>query len=255
MVERKSSTLKVLHTADVHLDPDAMNGTQRAQVRSLYRDRFGMIIDKAMRHNIDLFLIAGDLFDSNRASQGTIDFVVEQLNRLDCPTVILPGNHDCLNYNPIYERVDFEAACSNVRVITDPQGTLLKFPELNIVLWGRAMIEHAPTFRPLGGLPPRQDGQWHIALAHGLFLADGMETYRSSPILPAEIRDSGWDYVALGHHHAFTDVSQGEVTAYYPSAPVNLWTPSAHQGYVLLLSLDSEQGIQVIPEQVSPNHE
>src|SRR5438093_13119462 len=42
---------------------------------------------------------------------------------------------------------------------------------------------------------------------------------RSSPIFAEEIRDTGRDYVALGHQHVRTDVSQGAVTAFYAGAP------------------------------------
>ena len=49
-----------------------------------------------MAAEVDMLLIAGDLFDHNRVPDETIAFVQEQLRRLQRPVVILPGNHDCL---------------------------------------------------------------------------------------------------------------------------------------------------------------
>ena len=41
-----------------------------------------------------LLLIAGDLFDNNRVPDDDFDFVRDQLARLSCPVLVLPGNHD-----------------------------------------------------------------------------------------------------------------------------------------------------------------
>ena len=73
---------------------------------------------------------------------------------------------------------------------------------------------------------------------------------RSSPIFAEDIRDTGWDYVALGHQHVLTDVSQGAVTAYYPGAPLITWTGEPPNGHILLLELSPEHGISVRPERV-----
>jgi hypothetical protein len=82
------------------------------------------------------------------------------------------------------------------------------------------MEEHEPAFRPLAHIPGRDDRRWCLAMAHGFFYDEWQRPERSSPIFADEIRDTGWDYIALGHQHVQTDVSQGRVSAYYAGAPV-----------------------------------
>src|SRR5262250_2773504 len=101
--------LSVLHTADVHLDSDGGGPGRQAEHNERGRQLFRRIVDRALADQVDLVLIAGDLFDHNRASDETIAFVRRELDRLRQPVVILPGNHDCLATNAIYDRHDFTA--------------------------------------------------------------------------------------------------------------------------------------------------
>jgi exonuclease SbcD len=251
VIQQQRRPLKILHTADIHLDSDSYgNADQRQAHRALYRRCFEAIVERALAEAVDLVLIAGDLFDHNRVPDETVGFVQEQLRRLHQPTVILPGNHDCLYTNAIYDRHNLTAACPNVRVITELDGQVLEFPELDVVIWGRAMEEHEPGFHPLAHIPPRHDQRWHIAMAHGFFYGERQHADRSSPIFAEEIRDTGWDYVALGHQHVLTDVSQGSVRAYYSGAPLVNWRGESPSGHVLLLDFSPAHGITVCPQPV-----
>jgi hypothetical protein len=147
-------SLKILHTADIHLDSDSYGNAEQRQAHcALYRRCLQAIVDRAIAEAVDVVLIAGDLFDHNRALDETVLFVQEQLQRLQQPVVILPGNHDCLCTNAIYDRHDLTAACRNVHVITALHGQTIEFPQLDLVLWGRAMEEHEPGFHPLANIP------------------------------------------------------------------------------------------------------
>ncbi|MGE3537089.1 MAG: exonuclease SbcCD subunit D [Candidatus Tectimicrobiota bacterium] len=243
--------LKIMHTADVHLDCDSYGKPeQREAHRALYYRVLETIVDRAIATEVDMLLIAGDLFDHNRVKDDTIAFAQEQLRRLQRPVVLLPGNHDCLYTRAIYDRHNFQAACSNVQVITALNGQTLEFPELDLVVWGRAMEEHHPGFHPLEHIPTRHEQRWHIAMAHGFYYASRQDADRSSPIFAEEIRDTGWDYIALGHQHVLSDVSQGQTTAYYAGAPLVNWTGETPTGHVLLLDFLPDQGVQVRPERV-----
>jgi DNA repair exonuclease SbcCD nuclease subunit len=87
-------------------------------------------------------------------------------------------------------------------------------------------------------------------MAHGFFYEARQRPDRSSPIFADEIRDTGWDYVALGHQHVLTNVSQGHVTACYPGAPLIHWTGETPNGHIVLLDLSPEHGVRVRPERV-----
>ena len=197
--------LRVLHTADLHVDTDALV-VQR-------------LVDRALDDAVDLLVIAGDLFDHNRVADETVARVRAELGRLGLPVVILPGNHDCLYADGIYNRHDFTAGPGDVRVIRGLAGEIIELPGLDALVWGRGMAEHEPAFQPLAGIPARDAGRWCLALGHGFFYEARQRAERSSPIFADEIRAAGWDYVALGHHHVQADVSQDGVAAWYAGTP------------------------------------
>jgi predicted phosphodiesterase len=87
-------------------------------------------------------------------------------------------------------------------------------------------------------------------MAHGFFYEDFEQPERSSPILAAEIRQTGWDYVAMGHKHVMADHSQEGVTAWYPGTPLPEWS-GAPPGHVLLVECCPERGVIVRPQKVA----
>jgi DNA repair exonuclease SbcCD nuclease subunit len=242
-------SLRVLHTADVHLGHDGYgSAAQQTAHHERSRRAFRGIIDRALADEVDLLLIAGDLFDHNRVPDEMVVFVQGELRRLRRPVVILPGNHDSLYANAIHDRHDVGAGTSHVHVIRRRDGETVALPELDAVVWGRAMDEHAPAFRPLAHIPERDDQRWCLAMGHGFFYEEGQRPERSSPIFAQEIRDSGWDYVALGHQHVQTNVSQGAVTAYYSGAPMAEYGDAS--GAVLRIDLSVEHGVRVVPRAI-----
>ena len=176
--------LRVLHTADVHLDGDTY-GTAEAQAAQRERGRrvFQRIVDLALAEEVDLLLIAGDLFDHNRVPDETVAFVQTELQRLRQPVVILPGNHDSLYANALHDRHDLAAGARHVHVIRRLDGETIELPELDAVVWGRAMEEHEPAFQPLAHIPRRDDRRWCLAMAHGFFYEARQRPERSSPDL------------------------------------------------------------------------
>jgi DNA repair exonuclease SbcCD nuclease subunit len=244
--------LRLLHTADVHLDSDSFGGAELARAHHERSRRcFRGIMEMAAAETVDVVLIAGDLFDHNRVADETVAFVHRELQRLGRPVAILPGNHDCLRTNAIYDRHDVTAGAGHVRVITALHGQTLDFPELDLVIWGRAMEEHEPGFHPLAHLPSRDGRRWHVVMAHGFFYPQRQPVDRSSPIFAEEIRDTGWDYVALGHQHVPTDVSQGNVVARYSGAPLVDWRSEHTDGHVSLVDLSPEHGVTVRSRRIS----
>ncbi len=177
------------------------------------------IVNLAIKTKVDLVIVAGDLFDSNRVGDNLVSFVIEQLERLSVPTFILPGNHDCLDSESVYHRAELWKDANNIRIFRAPQGETLTLPGLSV--WGKPITSFVGDLRPLAGIPqPQGKGQWHIAVAHGSYyhftgsaLASGYHISRE------EIVTSGQDYIALGHYAIFKCVCDAPVKAYYCDSP------------------------------------
>ena len=68
--------IKLIHTSDVHLESDTFGKSEEGQkYRRRIQVAFQKVIDKVIEEDADLFLIAGDLFDSNRVHESGIEFV------------------------------------------------------------------------------------------------------------------------------------------------------------------------------------
>jgi DNA repair exonuclease SbcCD nuclease subunit len=132
--------------------------------------------------------------------------------------VIIAGNHDCWEERAVLKRMDFRKASHHVTLLDEPEGALIEFPELHATVWGRCMIDHDRTNKPMAGAPLRTRDFWHIGMAHGLY-SDEADCDRSSLITPAEIEASGFDYLALGHVHAHRSMKHGATLACYPGVP------------------------------------
>ena len=241
-------SLKLVHTSDVHLDsrgsPTTADGFRNRAERA-----FAGVVDTALDEAADLLLIAGDLFDNNRVDDSNIEFVYQQLARVTCQVVMLPGNHDVHDERSVWNRFHFDEAGDHVHGLMEHAGDCVTFESLGVRVWGRAMQEHAPENFPLDGLPERHEQHWNVGMAHGQVVEQRV-LQGSSPITRAEIHGSGFDYLALGHIHVWEDHSAGPTTAYYCGSPVAHYA-GANGGKVALVTLSPEAGVTVESRQVS----
>ena len=217
-------TLRFLHTSDVHIGEGSRAGKRLCGLRG--------VVDVALERSVDALLIAGDLFDDARVPDEKIDDAMAELARLDIPTIVACGNHDALGSPSIHDRVELSDAGDHVRFAAAPDGEHLVFEEIDLAVWSRGMVEHAPDNLPLDGYTPHPGDLWRIVLVHGHHVADAnAESHRSSRISVADIASLECDYLALGHWHRFFDASASGVPAFYsgsPSEPGGSFTSANH---------------------------
>jgi len=202
----------ILHTADVHL------GTGSAGEQGYEERCFSRAIDLAIEVDVDGILISGDLFDHSRVPEDLLAWTAKQLDRAERPVILLVGNHDSLHDTSVHHRFGAPERCAQVTMLDDPDGSIVEMPGTDIVVWGRAMLEHEPAFRPLAGVPEKPADRWGIVAGHGLVLPDERPTHHGSPIAPSELAAIDWDYIALGHFHGHRVFNDASVPAVYPGA-------------------------------------
>jgi hypothetical protein len=84
-------------------------------------------------------------------------------------------------------------------------------------------------------------------IIYALFLRQAPE--RSSPLFADELRDTGRDYIALGHYHLQIDVGQGGA-AYYAGATMTEWRGGHPEATLLRIDVSAEDGIRVDPSRL-----
>lgn len=226
----------------MHLDGRSKTGSSE-HYRNVAEHAFAEVVNAINETNSDLFLIVGDLFDHNRIQDTDIEFVRVQLCKLTCPTVLIPGNHDVFDQYSLWHRFNPDELGPNVFSIMEHDGTSLKFDDLGVHIWGKAMEEHAPDNKPLEGTPELDRQVWNIGLAHGQ-VVEKRVFGSSSLITQEEIAGSGFDYLALGHVHVWDTFKCGDVVACYPGSPVAAYA-SSKGGYLAVVDLDEKDGVQI----------
>ncbi len=211
MVNSGRMKRRILHTSDLHLESVGDKACHSLEV----------LVNLAIQARADLVVVAGDLFEHYKVRDDLARFVSQQLRRLPIQAIILPGNHDRLAPDSIYQRTDLWQNLDNVRIFRAPDGETIDLLDLGMSLWGKP-ITSDDTCRPLAGMPqPKANGLWQIAVAHGYYIGINSDTalFPSLHITLEEITASGWDYIALGHVPLFRCVSSESVKAYYCGSP------------------------------------
>lgn len=244
--------LRLIHTADVHLGARHTDLGERATaLRERQFAAFSAAIDLALAEQVDLFLVAGDLFDSNVQPRRTVDQAAGQLKRLvdaKVRTVITPGTHDVYDRASIYRAYDLPsmagAVGSDFVTVLTPDRPDVQLRALDLVVHGRPFAtKRAPT-SPLAGLDAATDdrGVWHVGLLHAAVAIPGHTDGDDVVVTTEEIAASHLDYLALGHWHSFSQGRAGGTPWAYSGAPEAVAIDQDRAGSVVLVSLDEANG-------------
>ncbi len=245
--------LRVLHTADNHLGAKFTGlGTRGREQRRKLIETFDKIVELAIETRVHLFLVAGDLFDSNRPAAELVHEVLRGFNRLDGHAIevcLAPGTHDRYDATSVYRRPEF-ADLPNFHLFTSDTMAPLELPALRTTVWGRALSQSHPG-DALAGLHREGPAQWHLALVHGSVRMPGIVEDDEAMVDTASLSACGMDYVALGHWHSLGDHSRGGTPAFYCGAPEPISVSDRDAGYVILLELSPDRAVDIKPVRVS----
>ena len=240
--------LRLVHTADVHLGARHTDlGDQATAQRERQFGAFRATVELALAEKVDLFLIAGDLFDSNTQPRRSVERVAAELKRLAdarIRTVIIPGTHDVYDRASIYRANDLTAIAGlapadELLTVLTPEVPEIDLPVLDAVVYGRVFATKKAPTSPLAGFRAASDGRtWRIGLIHGSLLIAGRTEHDDVVFTSEEIAASGLDYLALGHWHSALEGRAGTVTyAYSGRAGAGRRRPGPG-GQGLLVTLD-----------------
>jgi len=233
------STVRILHTADLHLDSpfEGLSAGKAAVRRREQRELFARIITLANREKVDLLLFSGDLFDSDNTFYETGETLVASLKLLNVPVFIAPGNHDYYSARSPYARLRFP---ENVTVFSQEELQSVTLPELGVRVYGAAFTD--TRCRPLleNFHAPREEGVKNLLCIHGEV---GVATSIYNPISAEMIADSGMDYIALGHVHKASGLLKAGSTWYsQPGCPEGRGFDELGEKSVNIIELDDDGG-------------
>lgn len=193
--------MNFIHTADIHLGatPDSTMPWAAERASEIW-DSFYRLLDEVEASDADLLLIAGDLFHRQplKRELKEVNYRFSQLTHTR--VIIMAGNHDYIGPQSYYK--DFEWS-PNVVFFRKNHISYIHLASLNTIIYAMSYDRHEITENMYDGLRPMRrfkDGRpvpqdcCHILLAHG---GDASHI----PMDMERLRQSGFDYIAMGHIH------------------------------------------------------
>jgi exonuclease SbcD len=242
-----------LHTADLHLSrpfgflpPQLAEERRRDQRKALTR-----IADLALERDVELILVAGDLFDSPDPDPTDLEVMTKDLSRLlDAGKHIfaIPGNHDYVSANSFWRQMPGE----NLHVFLEPEWSTVILDDPGISISGAAFDRTKSERRAFEGLD-LSDDMPSIVLAHASYELFEGQVERYHPFSAAEISGVPASYIALGHYHRFNRISADGTTACYPGTPegISFDSPETEDRFVVIGQLGDDGGVEIEPVQVN----
>jgi len=196
--------VKILHTADIHIGAAESFLGKDAKTRQ-YETliTFERIVDLAVKEKVQVIAIAGDTFNSNDIEPRFIDAVLAKITaNIGIKVIVIAGNHDPLNAESPFLRYDLP---ENLYVL-GVKDECITFDDIKLNVYGRsfenAYLKGEETFT----IEPKDNGYVNLMLQHGDLKSDLNSDYNA--ITPKFVKNSGMDYIALGHVHKRTEIGR-----------------------------------------------
>lgn len=184
--------MKFIHMADIHLGAKPDKGRPWEKEREKHNwQALVEVITKAKEEQVELLLIAGDLFHRQPLPQ-ELKELNHQFTRIPrTKVVIVAGDGDYLHEDFYYRTFTW---AENVHFLKEETINSVDFPGMRVRVYGLSYWQKEITKNLCDNIQAREDDWCNILLVHG-----GDDKH--IPFKIQDFKDSGFDYVALGHVH------------------------------------------------------
>jgi len=155
-------TIKILHTADLHLGMKFARGYTPEVQERLVETRFdtlSSLIKIANKQDSDLLVIAGDLFHNPRVSRKDILRAADLLKRFEGRLIlVLPGNHDYIQKgeDPLWPKF-YEAVSENTVLLGEPKPYDLRRHDVDMIVYAAPCMSKHSSRNAIGWV---HEGLW-----------------------------------------------------------------------------------------------
>ena len=195
--------MKFLHVADIHLD-SPLRGLERyasapvSQMRESTRQALREVVDLALRQEVTLVLIAGDLYDGDWKDYNTGLFFSAQMARLrdaGIKAFIISGNHDAASQLTKHLRPP-----ENVQFLSTHEPETVLLEDIGVAIHGQGFARRSVVEDISVKYPMAAPGYFNIGMLHTSANGrPGHDTY--APCTVNGLLGKNYEYWALGHVH------------------------------------------------------
>lgn len=244
-------SIRFIHTADWQIGKPFANFPSElaGELAAARLNVIARIAAAAHARDATHVLVAGDIFDAPNVETLLVRRTLEHLRReSQVAWVLLPGNHDPVRRDGIWDRARAIGLPENVVVLTEPAPFALS---------PHASVLPAPLTSNMPGRDPTEwfdavpvtAGHVRIGLAHGSITGFSSDGESNVTIAPGRAARAKLDYLALGDWHGATRIDK---RTWYAGTPEPDRYPANTPGYVLAVT--AHAGAEPVVEQVHVAH-
>ena len=246
--------MKFIHTADWQIgrqygfkaaddSPDPSAAMQQARFDAVAR-----IAALATAEQVDVVLVAGDVFDKQGLSDVSLRRVIHAMEGFTGRWILLPGNHDAALAESVWSRLQrLDVVPSNVSILSTPH--VIEYAELGFAVLP-APLTQRQTHTDLSDwfdTAQTAPGLLRIGLAHGSVAGILPESADSAnPIAPDRAATARLDYLALGDWHGTKRVDD---RTWYSGTPEQDRFKDNDSGNVLIVEITGPGSVPQVTSQ------
>lgn len=222
---------RIVHTADLHLDPDyAYLAYNKLEARRLdFLNAFDQIIDFCIEEKPDALLISGDFYDKILPRNDPRVHIIERFKELNLKSrntkvLVISGNHDTpKSRDDAKTPVDTLKALDNITVFdnkTQFRKVVLEKDGKRLGIYGKSFYGLKGNLNPVENLPKCSE-DLGIVMIHGSVKEMNPIYSDYSQYAPFSIKDcvdKDFNYFALGHYHKFQSMAKKDTIFCYPGS-------------------------------------
>ena len=204
--------MKFVHIADIHFDIPFKTISDRANLgterRLEQREALKKVIEFIKENKIKYLFISGDLYEQEYIRESTIKYINQLFEEIpDTKIYITPGNHDPYIKNSYYMTYKWS---NNVKIFN--QG-VEKIENEDADIYGFGFNNFEMKENKIKDIKIDNKDKINILITHG----DIIES-KYNPMNLTELKNKGFDYIALGHVHKRDD----STNIVYPGSLISL---------------------------------
>ena len=231
-------SIRILHTADWQIGKRFafIPGDAGALVREQRFKTIERLIELAATQQVDLALVAGDVFDMNSVEDNTLRRIMNTLGQSEIPWLLLPGNHDPALAESVWTRMERLGQPENVHFLITRN--VVEFEELRVSVLGAPLCrrhEATDLTQFFDEVETPKDG-YRIGVAHGSVqnrLPERAEA--TNPIDDTRAKKARLDYLALGDWHGTLEIAD---KTWYAGTPESDRFKDNDSGFALIVDID-----------------
>ncbi len=239
--------MKFVHIADMHFDMpftslNNINGLgelRRLEQRKVFKE----IIEYIIKNEIEYLFISGDLYEHEYVRLSTIEYINNLFYTIPNTKIFIsPGNHDPYLVNSYYNKFNW---CDNVYILNSK---VKRYEFKDIDIYGFGFEDFYMLNTKINEIQIKDKNKINILITHGSLDEGGDEYRQYNPMSKKELKELGFDYIALGHIHKLNYQEDKNQRIVYPGSTISLGFDELGQhGIISGYISKSNLNIELIP--------